>query len=126
MNVVLWVFQVLLAFVFLSHGRILISPSSPMPERMARRVRYIYEIQPGFRRTIGVAELLAAMGLILPGPVGILPWLTPLAASGLVIVMIGALIFHLTRREFPNLILNSILLALSAFVASQRWFVLPR
>jgi uncharacterized membrane protein YphA (DoxX/SURF4 family) len=73
-----------------------------------------------------VAELLGAAGLILPAATGILPSLTPLAAAGLALVMLGAIIFHVSRREYPNLILNTILLAMSVFVAYGRWFVLPR
>ncbi len=141
MNIVLWIVQILLALMFLLHGRMMLAASAAQPAAtqpataqagtsqtatpQANMMAYIQDIPPGFRRFIGVAEVLAAAGLILPGLTGILPWLTPLAAAGLVIVMIGAVIFHIPRHENPNLIFNLILLVLSAFVAYMRWFVLP-
>lgn len=82
-------------------------------------------ISPGFRRFIGVAEILAALGLILPWLSGILPSLTLLAAVGLIIVMIGAVIFHIARREYPNIVLNLVLLVLAAFVAYGRFVAQP-
>jgi hypothetical protein len=61
-----------------------------------------------------------------PSPLtGILPWLTPLAALGLIIVMLGAIVFHLRRGEFRNIILNVILLLVSAFVVMWLWLPVP-
>jgi hypothetical protein len=82
---------------------------------------YVLAIPPRLRRFVGVAELLAAAGLILPWLTNILPWLTPLAATGLVIVMIGAVVFHISRREYPNIVFNLSLLALAAAVAYGRF-----
>jgi DoxX-like protein len=78
-----------------------------------------------FLQFICVAEILAAAGIILPGLTGILPWLTPLAATGLVPIVGGAMVFHLSRRETPPAINTVILLALAAFVAHARWFGIP-
>ena len=86
---------------------------------------YVLAIPVPFRRFIGVAEILAGVGLILPALTGILPWLTPLAAVALVIVMIGAVLFHIPRKEYPNIVFNLILLALAAFVAYGRIVVAP-
>ncbi len=72
-----------------------------------------------------MAEVLAAIGLILPWLTHILSWLTPLAAVGLVIVMIGAIIFHIRRQEYPNIIFNLILLVMAAFVAYGRFVLVP-
>jgi hypothetical protein len=72
-----------------------------------------------------LTEVLAAAGLFLPGLTGILAWLTPLAAVGLVIVMIGALGFHVIRREYPNLVVNLILLTLAVIVAYGRSVLAP-
>jgi ABC-type transport system involved in cytochrome c biogenesis permease subunit len=55
----------------------------------------------------------------------ILPWLTPLAALGLAILMVLAIGFHCTRREYPNSVFNAVLLALAAFVAYGRFAVAP-
>ena len=82
-------------------------------------------LQPGFRRFIGVGEILAAIGLILPALTGILPWLTPLAAVGLIILMISAVVFHIQRKEPLNIVLNMVLLALAVFIAYGRFVVVP-
>ncbi len=119
LNIGLWIAQVLLAFAFLVHGRMMITPQESMRDRFG----YIFAISRRFRLFLGVAELLAAAGLILPGLTGILLWLTPLAALCLVIVMIGAIVFHIQRREYPNLVLNLILTLMATFVACGRWFL---
>jgi uncharacterized membrane protein len=76
-------------------------------------------------RLIGTLEILGAIGLILPAVTGILRWLTPIAAVGLVLTMIGAMILHIQRGEFPNLGVNLVFLALAAFVVFGRFFMLP-
>ncbi len=63
--------------------------------------------------------------MILPTLTGILPWLTPLAASGLALIMLLAAGFHLVRREYPNIVFNLVLFALAAFVAYGRFVVVP-
>lgn len=73
----------------------------------------------------GTAEILAAFGLILPAVTRIRPGLTPLAGAGLVLVMFGAAIFHLTRGEFINIATNLVLAALAGFVAYGRWRLSP-
>jgi hypothetical protein len=63
----------------------------------------------GLRIFAAVAEGLAGVGLVLPAPVHVLVWLTPLAAAGLVLLMLGAIVFHVRRREYPNIGLNAVL-----------------
>lgn len=121
MNIALWIVQILLALLFLFHGRIMWVP----PVTVQAGMEYIRAIPEQFRRMIGTAELLAAIGLILPGLTGILPWLTPVAALGLVIVMLGAAIFHYPRKEYPNIGFNFILLLMAAFVAYGRFVTEP-
>jgi uncharacterized membrane protein YphA (DoxX/SURF4 family) len=127
MNVILWILQVLLAVVYVLHGWLYVTLSPATEERMRQR-------QPDakplglpnwFRMFIGVSEFLAAAGLILPGITGILPWLTPLAVAGLMIVMAGAIVFHLSRQETPNLIASIVLFILVTFVAYMRWRIYP-
>ena len=79
----------------------------------------------GFMRFIYVAEALAPFGLILPGLTGVLPWLTPLAATGLAIIMVGAVVLHHSRREIPPVFVTATLLALAILVAVARGFVIP-
>ena len=121
MNVFLWVLQILLALGFLQHGLMMLSPTTSQSTRMP----YIMAVPPILRRFIGVAEVIAMVGLILPGLTHILSWLTPLAATGLVILMISAAIFHIPRREYPNIVLNLIFLAMAAIVAYGRFVVAP-
>jgi len=119
MNILLWVIQILLAFVFISHGRLMWF--LPPPARQGGQMAYIEAIPSGLRRFTAIAESLAGVGLILPWLTGILPWLTPLAAVGLVLIMIGAVIVHIPRKEYPNIVFNLVLLALAAFVAYERF-----
>lgn len=119
MNILLWVLQVLLAAAFLAHGRMFLFP----PENMVAVMNA--SIPPALRLFIGVAEVLAAIGLTLPGFARILPWLVPSSAAGLMIVMIGAVALHVSRGEVSAAITTAILLAMVTFVAYMRWRVLP-
>lgn len=73
---------------------------------------------------IGVAEVLGAAGLILPGLSGIFPWLTPLAAAGLMLPSVGAAALHSSRREPLQVIVTGILFVVTTFVAYMRWQVI--
>jgi uncharacterized membrane protein YphA (DoxX/SURF4 family) len=121
MNTVLWICQILLAIIFLFHGWLMWTTPKSIQQSMA----YILAIPSGFRRIIGTAEILAGVGLILPALTGVLSWLTPLAAMGLIIVMAGAVIDHIQRKEYPNIVMNLVLLALAVFVAYGRFVVIP-
>jgi len=116
-----WVAEIALAIGFLIHGIAMLT----LPESVRDRMAYMWDLPPRFRTFIGVAEVLAAAGLTLPALTGILPWLTPLAAVGLIIVMLGAVVFHIRRGEFRNIILNLILLLVSAFVLLELWLAVP-
>ena len=114
----LWIVQGLLALVFLFAGGMkLVLPIEEMTKQMAL---------PGlFLRFIGVAEVLGAVGLILPGLVGILPVLTPLAAAGLVIIMIGATVLTLAAGGVASALIPLVVGLLLAFVAYGRWRLAP-
>jgi uncharacterized membrane protein YphA (DoxX/SURF4 family) len=118
-NIVLWILQGLLAVMYLWHGWLFVAPPPEMAEMMNSF------ISPGFRTFIGVAELLAAAGLILPSLTRILPWLTPLAAAGLMIVMGSAAVLHFSRGEIGSAISAIVLFGLVTFVAYMRWKVKP-
>ena len=75
----------------------------------------------GFVKTLGALELLAAVGLILPAALDVAPVLVPLAAVGMVLLMVGATITHLRRREVVPAVLNLTFLAMAAFVAWGRF-----
>lgn len=119
MDMTLWVLQTLLAVAFLAHGWLFLSPPAEMVELMNS------SIPPAFRIFIGVAEVLAAVGLTLPGITRVLPWLIPCAAAGLMIVMIAATVLHATRGEISSAITTAILFVLATFVAYMRWKVKP-
>jgi uncharacterized membrane protein YphA (DoxX/SURF4 family) len=93
MNVLLWVLQVLLAVAFLAHGLLLLFPPAAMVDQMNA------SLSREFQLFIGVAEILAAVGLTLPGVTRIQPWLVPCASGGLMVVMISATIFHIARAD---------------------------
>ena len=76
-------------------------------------------------RLIGALEVLGAIGLVLPAFTGILPWLTPLAAIGLALLMVGAAVIHIRRGEYPNVIANVVLFALTVFAAYGLFMALP-
>jgi len=120
MNYALWIVQGLLALIFLWTGGIkLVLPldklTGPMPVPL-----------PGlFLRFIGVAEVLGAIGLILPGLLRIRPGLTPLAAAGLVIIMIGATVLTLASGDIAMALLPLVVGLLSALVAYGRWRLAP-
>ncbi len=119
MNVALWVLQGLLAVVFLAHGWLFLAPPADMVEQMNA------SIPPAFRIFLGVAEVLAGVGLTLPGITRILPQLVPCAAAGLMIVMIGATVLHLARGEYSSAATTAVLLVVLTFVAYMRWKVRP-
>ena len=119
MNIVLWVLQVLLALAFLAHGLMLLFPPASLIAMMNAT------IGPAFRLFLGVAEVLAAIGLTVPGATRIQQWLVPAAAAGLMIVMIGAVTLHISRGEVSSAITTAILLVLLTFVAYMRWKVRP-
>jgi hypothetical protein len=119
MNLVLWVLQGLLAAAFLAHGLMLLFPPASLVEAINATM------SPAFRLFLGVAEVLGAIGLTLPGITRVQPWLVPAAAVGIMIVMISATILHVARNEVSSAITTFILLVMATYVAYMRWKVLP-
>jgi putative oxidoreductase len=114
-NVILWVLQALLAAAFLAHGLMMLFPPASLIDQMNA------SMSTGLRLFIGVAEVLAAIGLILPGVTRIQPWLVSAAAAGLMIVMVCATVFHVMRGEIGSAVTTAVLFALATFVAYMRW-----
>jgi putative oxidoreductase len=119
MNIVLWVLQILLAIAFLLHGWLLLAPPLELVDLLNSL------IPPAFRIFLGVAEVVAAVGLIVPGITRIQPWLVSWAAAGLLPVMIGATVLHTSRGEVSSAIITALLFVLLAFVGYMRWKVRP-
>lgn len=118
MTYVLWIVQGLLAILFLFAGGVKVSlPLDVLTKQMPL---------PGlFVRFIGVAEMLGALGMILPGFLRVRTGLTPLAAAGLAIVMIGATVFTLATGGGPMALIPLVVGLLAAFVAWGRWQLVP-
>ena len=119
MNILLWVLQVLLALAFFAHGLIMLFPPAAIVDQMNA------SLPRWFQLFIGVAEILAAVGLTLPGVTRIQPWLVSSAAAGIMIVMISATIYHVARGEVSSAVTTVVLLAVATFVAYMRWRVAP-
>jgi hypothetical protein len=119
MNILLWVLQVLLALAFFAHGCMFLFPPASVVEQMnAMLPRW-------FQLFLGIAEVLAAVGLTLPGIFRVRPGLVSWAAAGIMIVMIGATILHAVRGEVSATLITLALLAMATFVAYMRWRVAP-
>jgi len=118
-NIALWVLQVLLAVAFLAHGWLFLSPPPEVAQQMNA------SLPRWFQLFLGVAEVIAAVGLTLPGLTRILPWLVVWAAGGIMIVTASATAFHLMRGELSSAAITLLLLAMATFVAYMRHRVLP-
>ena len=118
MNKILWTIQILLAIVFLFSGTMKFVMSV---EEMTKQMP-----MPGaFLHFIGIAEILGGIGLVLPGLLRIRTGLTPLAAAGLVIIMIGATVTTVKTMGPAVATIPLIVGLLAAFVAYARWKVVP-
>jgi len=119
MNGLLWVLQVLLAAAFLAHGYIFLFPPASIVEQMNA------SLPRWFQLFLGVAEIAAGIGLILPGVTRVLPSLVAWAAAGIMIVMVSATVWHVVRGEMQSALITAILLAMASFVAYARWRMVP-
>lgn len=122
MNTVLWIVQIALALLFAMVG--IMKVTQPV-DRLEARMGWVKDVGSGVVRLIGSLELLGAIGLILPAVTVIWPWLTPVAAAGLALTMVGAMITHGRRGEYSSIGFNLVLLALALFVVFGRFVIVP-
>ena len=123
MNIVLWIIQVLLALLFLFAGgmKLVIAPEVLQSMGSPNQI-----VLPGLLvRFIGVCEVLGGLGLILPGLLRLRPGLTPLAAAGLVIIMIGATVLSFVSDGMAAALIPFVTGILAAFIAYGRWRLAP-
>ena len=117
LHVTLWIVQVLLAAFFLmagfNHGL------RPIAEA-AKMAPWVTDVPVALVRSIGIAELAGALGVVLPAATRVKPWLTPLAAAGLALIMALAVPFHIMRGETGGIGMHIVVLLLAAFVAWGR------
>ena len=119
MNLALWIIAGLLAALMLTAATKLFVPKDKLATKYGRG--WMGDNSVGFVKTVGALELLAAVGLLLPAALDIAPVLVPLAAVGVVLLMVGAMITHLRRNEVVPVVMNFIFLAMAAFVAWGRF-----
>lgn len=115
MNIILWILQVLLTLAFLAHGFMFLWPPPEVVDQMNASLPRWFQV------FLGVAEVLAAIGLTLPGLTRIRPELVPAAAAGVMIVTVSATALHLWRAEYSSAAITLVLLLMAAFVAYGRW-----
>lgn len=118
MNVALWIAAIVLALAFLAAGAMKLFRSKE--QLVAAGQGWAEDFRQGVIRLIGLAELLGAIGLIVPAITGIAPALVGWAAVGLAVIMLGAIITHVRRKETPMIVPTIVLLALAVFVAWGR------
>ena len=121
MNIILWILQIFFGLYFIAIGVMHFA----IPEGLPPQMGWMYELQPWLHWVSGTAEILGGIGLILPSLLRIKPMLTVWAAIGLVAVMIGAMIWHLTRGEAQNMGLNIAIALIMGFIAYGRYKLRP-
>ncbi|MFJ5265219.1 DoxX family protein [Streptomyces sp. NPDC088387] len=118
MHTFLWVLQIVLALGMLAAGA---GKVAQPYEKTAESMAWARSFSAGQVKTIGALEVLAAAGLILPAATGIASVLTPLAAVGVAVIMVGAVFAHGRRQEWPNVAVNVVLLAIAVVIAWGRF-----
>jgi hypothetical protein len=117
MNMALWVTQILLAFVYGSaaHRKLF------QLEKVRADQAWAQQSSDSYIRIVAASQVLGVAGMLFPIATGILPWLTPLAAIGFCIIQVLAAERHIRLKEYSILPVNSLLFALSLFIAVGRW-----
>ncbi len=122
LNLALWIVAGILAVVFLvASSTKLFVPKEKLASMGGTASRWVEDFSPGALKAIGALEFLAAAGLIVPAALGIAPVLVPLAATGAVLLFVGAVITRLRRGERKTIIADLVYLAMAAFVAWGRF-----
>jgi uncharacterized membrane protein YphA (DoxX/SURF4 family) len=116
-----WVFSIVLATVFIITGVVKVFRY----EKSRDLLTWVKDVPRVLAQAIGVAEILGGLGLILPAITGIYPWLTPVAALALAVLMLFAAVLHIRRGEKAEAYLDMLLLIILAFVAYVRWPLMP-
>jgi uncharacterized membrane protein YphA (DoxX/SURF4 family) len=119
MNTTLWILQIVLAVSFAGAGLVKLIKS---PAELAKMLGgWVDDFPTALLKPLGLVELAGAVGLVLPPLLGVLPILTPVAAVGLAIVMLGAVVTHARRSEYSNVAVNVVLCAMALVIAWGRF-----
>ena len=121
MNIALWIVTGLLATAYFFGGGLKLIMTKEKIAAHGASAEWVRDFAPASIKGIGALEVLGALGLILPAVLNIAPWLVPLAATGLALVMVGAATLRLRRRELSLVVVDLIYLALLVFVAWGRF-----
>lgn len=119
MQIALWIVSAVLAVGFI--GGAIVRATQPIERLRSMQLGWVGDLPRSLVLAVSVLEILGGIGLIVPVLTGILPILTPVAACGLAVIMLGGLVFHLRRREFANVPVTLVLAGLSVFVAVARF-----
>ena len=123
MNVLLWVIQGILAIKLVS-----VSFTHAFQRSLPTMQEAIQKLGKASRwvlTLVAIVTFLGALGLILPGILGVTPRITPVTAGILSIILLASLFFHVRSREKPKIFVGLVLFALAAFVAWGRWAIVP-
>jgi uncharacterized membrane protein YphA (DoxX/SURF4 family) len=119
MNVTLWILQALLAVAFAGAGLMKLALDKKV--LADKGMGFVDDVSPGFVKVLGAAELLGAIGVVVPGIVHIAPILVPVAATCLAVVMGGAIVVHIRRNERTAILAPVVLLVIAVAVAWGRF-----
>ena len=122
LNITLWIAQIVIAGMFIMAG--FMKSTSPI-EQLSTSLPWTKDVPVWLVRFIGISEFFGALGLILPSLLKIKPVLTPLAALGIIAIMVMAAFFHITRTEFSGIALSLSLGLVAAFIGWGRWKKIP-
>jgi uncharacterized membrane protein len=121
MNRTTWILQILLAIYFLATGVIHLLVPTGLPGPLT----WMYDLTTPLHWVAGLAEIAGGLGLVLPAATRIAPRLTPLTASGLVVIMLSAAVWHATRGETQSIVGNIVVTALLVLIAYVRTRIHP-
>ena len=121
MDTLIWIIQSLMSVLFVFHGIAMFNPPAAVQESVVKKMGYSL----AFLKILGTLEVLGGLGLILPTLTGIMPVLSPLAALGLVIIMIGAVGSHARHGEGKQTFATTVVTLLVVFVAIGRFWLTP-
>lgn len=122
MTLALWIVQILLALAFALSG---FGKVALPVEKLRERWNWTKHVAPPVIRLIGSLEIIGALGLIIPKATGYLPWLTPVAAVGLVLTMMGAILTHVRLHEAKAVGVPAVLMLLALFIALGYFVLVP-
>lgn len=120
-NTFLWILQIFFGVYFVVIGIM----HFVVPEGLPAPMEWMYDLSDTLHIVSGVAEILGGIGLILPGLTKIMPELTVYAALGLAVVMVGAVVYHIGREEYQNIVTNLVIAGIMGYLAYARWKLTP-